>query len=86
MAKPDKASFLAEYKSVRAEIKAAEDVIKDLNVKIAPTIAALVKAHGPGPHKVKVGDRVLLVTFRKAGDTFRSYEQDLTAMLASDEG
>lgn len=52
-----------------AQIHAAKEAIKGLEVDAAPSIEALVKAAGrPGPFKIEVNGGTTIVNFRKHPD------------------
>jgi hypothetical protein len=70
-----------------ATIQAAESVVQDTIKEAAQDIAALVKAHGPGPHRFKGSDgRPFWLSFRKNGDAFGIKRSDDDEDEDEDEG
>lgn len=78
--KAQKRTLKSNVASRYATIQAAESVVQDMTKEATGDIAALVKAHGPGPHRFKGSDgRSYFLSFRKAGDAFsikRSEDED----------
>lgn len=69
--KPEKSALMTAIGADYSVIKKAQDSVHAMQVSAAPSIDALVKAYGPGPHKMVTADGTLIANFRKAGDHYQ---------------
>lgn len=61
-----KTDVLEQYQKIRA----AEQVLAEVQKEAAPAIAALVKVFGPSDHRFKDDSGKFYLSFRKSGDSY----------------
>lgn len=68
-----KSAVLAAYR----QIQAAQSVLEDVTKEATSAISALVKEHGPGPHKFREPNgSIFTLDFRKSGAVFNIKRTD----------
>lgn len=72
-----KAAMMAAYSEKFVRIQVGKDAVASLEADASKYAEGILKDHGMGPHKMKVGEKTLIVTFQRVNKTVRAHTVDL---------